>query len=169
MRTQRVFAALTQALRRSAQRAPERFRVVQFSIQADHVHLLVEATGKAALSRGVQGLCISMARRVNRVLGRRGRFWADRFHARSLESPRSVRNALVYILANFRKHARRRFAAGIDCFSSAAFFVARALRCPRADLARTRGLASTWLDFAARGTCETGIALRGRGARLACI
>jgi putative transposase len=106
MRTQRVFAALTQALRRSAQRAPERFRVVQFSIQADHVHLLVEATGKAALSRGVQGLCISMARRVNRVLGRRGRFWADRFHARSLESPRSVRNALVYILANFRKHAR---------------------------------------------------------------
>jgi putative transposase len=122
MRTQRVFAALSRALRRSARRAPERFRVVQFSIQADHIHLLVEAAGKAALSRGVQGLCISMARRVNRVLQRRGRFWADRFHARALESPRAVRNALVYILANFRKHAGRRFAAGIDCFSSAAFF-----------------------------------------------
>jgi putative transposase len=67
MRTQRVFAALTQALRRSAQRAPERFRVVQFSIQADHVHLLVEATGKAALSRGVQGLCISISARESRA------------------------------------------------------------------------------------------------------
>jgi REP element-mobilizing transposase RayT len=122
MRTQRVFAALVQALRRSSRRAPERFRVVQFSIQSDHVHLLVEAAEKEALSRGIQGLTISMARRVNRVLGRRGQFWADRFHARSLESPRAVRNALVYILANFRKHAGRRFGSGIDCFSSAAFF-----------------------------------------------
>jgi hypothetical protein len=116
-----VFAALAQALRRSARRA-EHFRVVHFSIQSDHVHLLVEAADNAALSRGIQGLSISMARRANRELGRRGRFWADRFHARPLETPRSVRNALVYILANFRKHARRSLPQGIDCLSSAPFF-----------------------------------------------
>jgi len=121
MRSERVAGALVQALRRSAQR-PARFRVVQFSIQSDHIHLLVEAADKVALSRGIQGLSISMARRVNRLLGRRGQFWADRFHARSLESPRAVRNALVYILANFRKHSCGSPPQGIDCFSSAPFF-----------------------------------------------
>ena len=63
-----------------------------------------------------------MARRANRELGRRGQFWADRFHARALASPRAVRNALVYILANFRKHAGRSLPQGIDCLSSAPFF-----------------------------------------------
>jgi putative transposase len=122
LRSERIFGALQRAFRRSLQRAPEEFRVLQFSIQSDHVHLIVEAASKQALSRGMQGLSISIARRVNRLLGRRGRFWADRFHARALENPRSVRNALVYVLANFRKHATRRYPAGIDRFSSAPLF-----------------------------------------------
>jgi putative transposase len=122
LRSERIFGALQRAFRRSLQRAPEEFRVLQFSIQSDHVHLIAEASSKQALSRGMQGLSISIARRVNRLLGRRGRFWADRFHARALENPRSVRNALVYVLANFRKHATRRYPAGIDRFSSAPLF-----------------------------------------------
>jgi putative transposase len=122
LRSERIFGALQRAFRRSLQRAPEQFRVLQFSIQSDHVHLIVEAANKQALSRGMQGLSISIARRVNRLLGRRGRFWVDRFHARALENPRSVRNALVYVLANFRKHASRRYPAGIDRFSSASLF-----------------------------------------------
>jgi putative transposase len=119
LRSERIFGALQRAFRRSLQRAPEQFRVLQFSIQRDHVHLIVEAANKQALSRGMQGLSISVARRVNRLLGRHGRFWVDRFHARALENPRSVRNALVYVLANFRKHAARRYPDGIDRFSSA--------------------------------------------------
>jgi putative transposase len=122
MRSERIFGALHRAFRRSLQRAPEHFRVLQFSIQCDHVHLIVEAANKQALSRGMQGLSISIARRVNRLLGRRGRFWGDRFHARPLENPRSVRYALVYVLANFRKHAVRRYPAGMDRFSSAPLF-----------------------------------------------
>jgi putative transposase len=122
LRSERVFVALQRAFRRSLQRAPEQFRVLQFSIQRDHVHLIVEAANEQALSRGIQGLSISIARRVNRLLGRHGRFWVDRFHARALENPRSVRNALVYVLANFRKHAARRYPAGIDRFSSAPLF-----------------------------------------------
>jgi REP element-mobilizing transposase RayT len=122
MRSERIFGALQRAFRRSLQRAPEHFRVLHFSIQCDHVHLIVEAANKQALSRGMQGLSISIARRVNRLLGRRGRFWADRFHARALANPRSVRNALVYVLANFRKHAARRYPDGIDRYSSAPLF-----------------------------------------------
>jgi putative transposase len=122
LRSDRIFGALLRAFRRSLQRAPDHFRVLQFSIQSDHVHLIVEAANKQALSRGMQSLSISIARRVNRLLGRRGRFWADRFHARALDNPRSVRNGLVYVLANFRKHAARRYPAGIDRYSSAPLF-----------------------------------------------
>jgi REP element-mobilizing transposase RayT len=122
LRSEQIFFALKHAFWRSLQRAPEQFRVLQFSVQSDHVHLIVEAADKRELSRGMQGLAISMARRVNRLLGRRGPFWADRFHARALANPRSMRNALVYVLANFRKHAARLHPSGIDRFSSAPLF-----------------------------------------------
>src|SRR5437773_10188883 len=43
----------------------ETFRVVQFSIQRDHLHFLVEAADREALARGMQGLLVWIARRVN--------------------------------------------------------------------------------------------------------
>jgi REP element-mobilizing transposase RayT len=80
------------------------FRVVHYSVQDSHVHLLVEAASTAALLSGMRGLTVRVARRVNRVLFRRGRFWADRWHGRALTGPRQVRNALVYVLQNRLKH-----------------------------------------------------------------
>jgi hypothetical protein len=84
------------------------------------VHLLVEADHKVALSRGASGLAIRLARRVNGVLGRRGRVWGDRYHARPLATPREVRHALVYVLMNWRKHVRG--ARGLDPCASAFWF-----------------------------------------------
>ena len=66
----------------------------------NHLHLLVEASSASALSRGIQGLSIRIARGVNRAAGRRGKLSADRFHARALNTPREVRIALVYVLQN---------------------------------------------------------------------
>jgi hypothetical protein len=94
--------------------------VLQFSVQADHVHLVVESDTSVGLSRGVQGLAIRMARAINRGLGRRGRVWGDRYHARALATPREVRNALVYVLNNWRKHLPQ--VRGLDPRSSAAWF-----------------------------------------------
>ncbi len=97
-----------------------RFRVVQFSVQKDHLHLIVEADDGRALARGIQGLAIRIARAVNGLLGVRGRVWGDRFHSRELTKPRAVRNALVYVLMNAKKHG---VAAGaLDPLSSAAWF-----------------------------------------------
>jgi putative transposase len=79
-------------------------RVVAFSVQSNHVHLVVEAHDAPTLSRGVQGLAIRLARAVNRVLDARGRVFRERFHARELRTPREVRSALVYVLLNARKH-----------------------------------------------------------------
>jgi REP element-mobilizing transposase RayT len=97
------------------------FRVVHFSVQSNHVHLVVEASDKASLSRGIAGLAIRLARSVNRVLSRRGRVWGDRYHARALRTPREVRHAIVYVLMNFRKHGGSP-ARGVDAMSSAAWF-----------------------------------------------
>ena len=82
------------------------FRIVHFSVQGDHMHLIVEARDKTALSMGVRGLMIRVARALNRAAGRSGPVWADRYHARDLRSPREVRNALCYVLLNARKHAQ---------------------------------------------------------------
>jgi REP element-mobilizing transposase RayT len=122
LRSQHLFPTLALAIRRASCAAPGRFRVLHFSIQHDHVHLIVEARDKRALSAGVQGLAVRMARYVNDLLGRRGKLWADRWHGRALTSPRAVRNALVYVLMNFRKHARSALPAGVDAFSSALDF-----------------------------------------------
>jgi len=68
----------------------------------------------------VQGLAIRVARAINRVLRRRGRGWDGRYHAHVLRTPREVRNALVYVLNNFRKHLRG--ATGLDPRSSVRWF-----------------------------------------------
>jgi len=122
LRSQHLFPTLVLAIRRASSAAPERFRIVHFSIQYDHVHLIVEARDKRALSSGMQGLAVRTARYVNDLLGRRGKLWADRWHGRALSSPRAVRNALVYVLMNFRKHARSALPPGVDAFSSALDF-----------------------------------------------
>jgi REP element-mobilizing transposase RayT len=122
LRSQFVFPTVRLAISRAARRDPETFRVVHFSVQRDHVHLIVEAKDARALSSGMRSIAIRVARYVNDLLSRRGRFWADRWHGRALSTPREVRNAIVYVLANFRKHARRAIPCGIDPFSSAAWF-----------------------------------------------
>lgn len=103
-------------------------RVAHFSVQGDHIHLLVEAADARALGRGMKGFGVRIARGLNRLAGRSGQVVADRYHARALRTPREVRAALVYVLQNGKKHARpaerqmRRQRSWIDPFSSAAFF-----------------------------------------------
>ena len=95
-----VFLALAAALAAASSAA---FRVIHYSVQFDHLHLIVEATDRAALLSGLRGLAIRTARAINRAGGRRGRVWVERYHARALRTPREVRAALVYVLQNWRK------------------------------------------------------------------
>jgi REP element-mobilizing transposase RayT len=108
------------ALLRSFGRASKSwFRVIHFSVQTDHVHLIVEADGDVPLIRGVQGLAVRCAKAVNRDLGRKGGVWEHRYHARELGTPREVRAGLEYVLLNFRKHLG---GTGIDPRSSGCWF-----------------------------------------------
>ena len=102
------------------------FRVVEFNALHNHLHLLVEAEGPQALARGMQGLQVRLARRINRLLGRAGSLFAARYHARPLRTPREVRNALRYVLLNARHHAAERGRQlardWLDPYSSAPWF-----------------------------------------------
>lgn len=102
------------------------FRVVHYSVLRDHLHLIVEAADKRRLSRGMQGLKIRLARRLNRFFNRTGALFADRYHARALRTPREVKAALGYVLHNAKKHAkqggRRIRADWLDPFSTADLF-----------------------------------------------
>jgi len=109
---------LREAFRSGARRFG--MRLVHFSVQRDHLHLIAEARDRRALTRGLQGLFVRLAKRLNRWWGRKGRVFADRFHDRILRTPREVRNALRYVLLNARRHGVR--SAGIDPYSSGAWF-----------------------------------------------
>ena|SRR5688572_13642450 len=104
LRGAREYAALRAAITAGCERGD--FRLVHFSVQSNHLHLIVEGACRSALSRGMQGLTIRMARALNRLWRRFGSVFADRYYDRILRSPREVWNALRYVLCNARKHGR---------------------------------------------------------------
>jgi putative transposase len=121
LRVRELFRAVLRALAQGNERFG--FRLIHYSVQQDHVHLIAEASDRSALSRGVQGLSVRIARAVNRQLGRTGSVFADRYHARALKTPQAVRVAVRYVLLNVRKHDRSAVPKGsVDPCSSAAWF-----------------------------------------------
>jgi REP element-mobilizing transposase RayT len=110
----------------------ERFRIVHISLQRNHVHMLVEASNKLALARGMQGFQISAARHINTALGvdryrrRRGPVFADRYHLEVITSPTQAHRTLSYVLNNWRKHREDRHGLAstwlVDPFSSGISF-----------------------------------------------
>jgi REP element-mobilizing transposase RayT len=120
------------------------FRIVHISIQRNHVHLLVEADSRHALSRGMQSFGISAAKHLNRALSvksikrgtaqfreamanrRRGSVFPDRYHEEIITSPKQARHTLAYVLNNWRKHKEDRAdftrSWNVDPFSSGAVF-----------------------------------------------
>ena len=102
-------------------------RIVALSIQRTHLHLIVEADTSEALSAGMKAFQISAAKQLNAAVSRAGSWWerrqarargedaqlpqrrkgrvfADRYHARMITSPRQARRELAYVLNNWRKH-----------------------------------------------------------------
>jgi hypothetical protein len=113
----RVFAGVQRALAASHKAA---FRVVHFSVQTDHIHLIAEGDDANALVRGLQGLAVRCAKAINRAVRRKGAVWSSRYHGHALRTPTEVRRGLVYVLLNFRKHLRA--LPGVDPRSSGRWF-----------------------------------------------
>jgi REP element-mobilizing transposase RayT len=122
LRSRRCFRALARAF--AGGKDQFGFRLVHFSVQGNHLHLIVEITDAASLSRGMQGLAIRMAKGLNRVMQRSGPVFRERYHAHVLRSPTEVARAVAYVLGNYFHHAAKWGAVvardEVDPYSSAA-------------------------------------------------
>jgi REP element-mobilizing transposase RayT len=105
MRKKKTYRVVKSAIELASKR-PD-FSVVQYSVQKDHLHLMIEADGNKALSRGIQSLTVRLARNLNKQLRRKGDVFTDRYHLRIIRTPREAHLALRYILNNARRHAKK--------------------------------------------------------------
>jgi REP element-mobilizing transposase RayT len=119
LRNRREFECVRQALVAGADRFG--MRLVEFAVLSNHLHLVCEADDERALARGMKGLCVRIARTLNRLWNRVGSVFSDRYHAHVLKTPREVRNALTYVLHNAARHGAR--LGGPDPCSSGPWFV----------------------------------------------
>jgi REP element-mobilizing transposase RayT len=103
LRSERSFRILHDSLATVRERPG--LRVIEFTVLGNHVHLIVEADGQRVLARGMRALSIRVARRLNRMMGRRGPVFEDRYHAHVLRTSGEVRNALRYVRGNYARHA----------------------------------------------------------------
>ncbi|MFT7670987.1 MAG: REP element-mobilizing transposase RayT, partial [Planctomycetota bacterium] len=89
-------------------------RVIHFSIQNDHLHMIVEAPNRELLANSMRGLGCRIAEALNKVWGRTGKVFAERFQ--------QVRNALRYVLNNHLKHKQESECGRPDSYSSGDYF-----------------------------------------------
>jgi hypothetical protein len=124
LRSKQLVRVIEPCLRQGKER--DGFRLVHYSVQAHHLHLVVEAHSAQALAAGIKGLSVRIAKRLNAALGRTGRVFAARYFARILKTPRQTRAAIAYVLLNARRHdaqrGRCRDATWIDPCSSGRTF-----------------------------------------------
>ena len=148
LRTRRLLAELERSWREV--REGTRFRIVHYSVQGNHVHLLVEAASTRDLASGLKSVVARFSRAVNRVFRRAGQVLADRCHVHVLRTPREVRNAIAYVLLNTRRHLAKagralpRLAA-IDPASSGRWFTGWRVGIPAATDRPAVAEARTWL------------------------
>jgi REP element-mobilizing transposase RayT len=138
--------AIGTAIRRTTGRHARRgtgFRIVHFSLQSDHLHLLVEAGSKTTLARGLGGLGVAIARAFNQVARRAGPLFKERYHARAVSTPRAVRTAIVYVLQNHLHHRPSR--NQVDECSSARWFTGWKAPLPVPATPSPVALPLTWL------------------------
>ena len=100
-------------------------RIVDYSIQRNHIHMICEADDERSLSRAMQGVKVRIARRLNRLWERSGTVFADRYHREDLKTPSQVRNCIRYVLQNRFRHSLSASCANPqhpDPFSSGQWF-----------------------------------------------
>jgi len=93
-------------IRRCFESARGRFgaRLIEFSVQGNHLHLILEADSQGALSRAMQGLCSRLAKALNAMMDRAGAVFSDHYHSRLLRTPAELVKAIAYVLQNAARH-----------------------------------------------------------------
>ena len=122
LRTPKTYRVLERCFRNG--KSKDGFRLIEYSVQRDHLHLVVEADDRRRLARGLQGLMIRIAKSLNRFWRRRvGRVFADRYFALALVKRMQLWRTLRYVLNNGRKHGAWSAKDRPDPYSSGRWFL----------------------------------------------
>lgn len=79
-------------------------RVLHYSLEYDHVHLLIEAENNTILGKGMQAFGVTLSKAINRVRKLKGGVYKHRYHFRQISSARELKNVMNYIFSNGMKH-----------------------------------------------------------------
>jgi REP element-mobilizing transposase RayT len=75
-------------------------RIIHFSMQSNHIHLILEAHDTEILSKGMRSLTITFAKGL-----KKGSIQIERYHLHVLRSLRETKNAVHYVLFNEQRHS----------------------------------------------------------------
>lgn len=103
IQNKRILKALHHAIKRARL---QKLRVIHYTLEYNHAHLVVEAGDNKVLHRGMQAFGISIAKAINRVKQVKGTVYKHRYHLRKLKTRREFRNAVLYVFGNGIKHKR---------------------------------------------------------------
>ena len=79
-------------------------RLIEFSVQKDHIHFLLESANKIVLGKAMRALSISLSKRFSLLLNRKIKALKSRYHLHILNTLKELKNARQYILNNSAKH-----------------------------------------------------------------
>lgn len=130
---------LLKALHHAIARARlKNLKVIHYTLEYNHVHLLVETNDHRILHAGMQALGISFSKAINKVKSLKGHVYKHRYHQRKIGSARELKNVLLYIFNNGKKHKRTN--KRIDLYNSAIVE-------PRLNLLLTKEANLIWADI----------------------
>ncbi len=87
-------------------------RIIHFSLQSNHIHLIVESESNEILTRGMRSLTVTFAKGL-----KKGKVQLERYHLHVLKSVRETKNAVKYVLFNQQKHEKGTYSK-VDEYSS---------------------------------------------------
>jgi REP element-mobilizing transposase RayT len=78
----------------------ERYRLLEWCIMPNHVHVLIEQVRGFALADIIKSWKVFTAREANAILGRTGRFWMREYFDRRIRDAKHRNQAAAYIRNN---------------------------------------------------------------------
>lgn len=114
IQNKRLLKSLHHAIKRARLKS---LRVIHYTLEYNHLHLLVEADNNKHLGQSMQALGISLAKAINKYKGVKGAVYKHRYHLRKIHTARELKNVLHYIFQNGMKHKRCK--SVLDLYNSA--------------------------------------------------
>lgn len=113
IQNKRILKALHHAIKRARLKG---LKVIHYTLEYNHVHLLVESVDNKILHKGMQSFGITISKAINKIKQTKGAVYKNRYHLRIINSAKQLKNVLHYIFSNGIKHKRTN--SKIDLFNS---------------------------------------------------